>query len=34
MKRFKFLSLLTAFSVAATMLAGCGGEKGEMGVAV
>lgn len=30
MKKFKFLSLLTAFSVAAAMLSGCGGEKGEM----
>ena len=30
MKKFKFLSLLTAFSVAAAMLSGCGGERGEM----
>ena len=30
MKKVKFLSILTAFSVAAAMLTGCGGEKGEM----
>ncbi len=30
MKKVKFLSLLTAFSVAAAMLTGCSGEKGEM----